>query len=99
MNKWDTFTDMLKEYYLEEFSTMIYMKRKEVEESIPMKQIILETAQDWIQNKPHEGRDIMFQVAETITIENMKKKYEEITQTNIALNKERRSAHDLTTVI
>ena len=46
MNKWDTFTDMLKEYYLEEFSTMIYMKRKEVEASIPMKQIILVTAQD-----------------------------------------------------
>ena len=46
MSKWDSFTDMLKEYYLEEFSTMIYMKRKEVEESIPMKQIILETAQD-----------------------------------------------------
>ena len=40
----------------------------------------------------------MSQVAETITIENMKKKYEEINQTNTALNKERRSAYDLTTV-
>ena len=37
MNKWDTFNDMPKEYYLEEFSTMIYMKRKQAEESIPMK--------------------------------------------------------------
>ena len=44
MNKWDTFTDILKEYYLEEFSTMTYIKRKQVEELMPMKQIILETA-------------------------------------------------------
>ena len=79
MSKWDSFTDMLKEYYLEEFSTMIYMKRKEVEESIPMKQIILETAQDWLQKRPFEGREIMSQIAETITIENRLEKYEEIT--------------------
>ena len=59
MNKWDNFTDMLKEYYLEEFSTLIYTKQKQVDETITMKQIILETAQDWIQHRPYEGRDIM----------------------------------------
>lgn len=45
MNKWDKFTDILKEEYLEEFSNMTYLKRKEVDESRSMKQIILETAQ------------------------------------------------------
>ena len=28
MEKWDAFNDMLKEYFLEEYSTKIYLKRK-----------------------------------------------------------------------
>ena len=59
MNKWDKFNDMLKEYYLEELSTMIYIKRKQIEEKIPMKQIILETAHDWKQNRPYQGQEII----------------------------------------
>ena len=45
MEKWDTFTVMLKDYYLEEYTNKIYMNRTLVEdETKPMKTIILETA-------------------------------------------------------
>ena len=71
MSKWDSLNDMLKEYFLEEFSTVIYTKRKQVEETTTMKQIILETAQEWIQNRPYEGREIMAQIIETITVDNV----------------------------
>ena len=45
MEKWDTFTVILKDYYLEEYYNNIYMKRKlEEDKNKPMKKTILETA-------------------------------------------------------
>ena len=45
MAKWDTFTVMLKDHYLEEYSNKIYMNRTlEEDKTKSMKTIILETA-------------------------------------------------------
>ena len=79
MAKWDTFNDMLKEYYLEEYSTMIYLKRKYEDAVKLMKQIILETAQEWRISRPYQGKEIMSRVIEVITNENMEVQVKELT--------------------
>ena len=37
-----------------------------------MKQIILEAAKQWLKDKPFQGKKIMTQAIETITMDNMK---------------------------
>ena len=47
MEKWDMFTELLKEYYLEGFYNNVYMKQKaERYKTTPMRSIILETAKE-----------------------------------------------------
>ena len=53
---------------------------------MPMKQIILETAQAWVQSRSHEGHEIMTQIVDTITIENMKEKNDNSTRNNTIPN-------------
>ena len=71
MAKWDTFVDMLKEYYLEEFTTILYEAQKMESKEKPMKQIILEAAKKWRIDKPYQVKEIMTQVIETLAIENI----------------------------
>ena len=67
MEKWDTFTVILKDYYLEEYYNNIYMKKNLKDNmSKPMRKIILETAQEWRATKPYEGREIINKIIETI---------------------------------
>ena len=67
MEKWDTFTVILKDYYLEKFYNNIYMKRNsEKDKTKPMRKIILEAAQEWRATKPYEGREIINKIIETI---------------------------------
>ena len=73
MEKWDTFTVLLKEYYLEGYYNNIYMKRKlDQDKTKPMRKIILETSEEWKINKPYVGKEIINQIIDTIKIENMK---------------------------
>ena len=44
MAKWDTFVETLKEYYLEEYISILYAAQKTENSEKPMKQIILEAA-------------------------------------------------------
>ena len=72
MAKWDTFTVLLKDYYLEELYNNIYMKRKLYQISKPMKKIILNASEEWKLNKPYVGKEIINQVIDTIKIDEMK---------------------------
>ena len=73
MEKWDTFTVLLKDYYLEEYYNNIYMKRKlDQDKTKPMRKIILEASEEWRNDKPYVGREIINQVIDTIKIEEMK---------------------------
>ena len=44
MAKWDTFVETAREYYLEEFTSILYAAQKKENSVKPMKQIILEAA-------------------------------------------------------
>ena len=47
MEKWDMFTELLKEYYLEGYYNNIYMKQKlDQYKTTSMRSIILETAEE-----------------------------------------------------
>ena len=47
MEKWDTFTVLLKDYYLEGYYNSIYMKRNlEQDKTKPMRKIILEASEE-----------------------------------------------------
>ena len=50
---------------------------------MPMKQIILETAQAWLLSRPHEGHEIMTQIIDTVTVENMKEKMITLLETTL----------------
>ena len=55
MDKWDTFTVMLKDYQLQEFLNKIYLNKDLIEDKQKdMKQTIFETAKEWIKNNPFE---------------------------------------------
>ena len=73
MEKWDTFTVILKEYYLEGFYNKVYTKRKlEQDKEKPMRKIILEAAYEWKIIEPYVGKEIINKVIDTIKIEEMK---------------------------
>ena len=73
MEKWDNFTVLLKEYYLEGLYNNIYMKRNlEKDKPKPMRKIILETSEEWRVARPYIGKEIINKVIETIKNEEMK---------------------------
>ena len=73
MEKWDTFTVLLKDYYLEGYYNSIYMKRNlEQDKTKPMRKIILEASEEWRASKPYVGKEIINQVIDTIKIEEIK---------------------------
>ena len=67
MEKWDTFTVILKEYYLEGFYNKVYTNRKlEHDQDKSMRKIILETAYEWKIIEPYVGKEIINKVIDTI---------------------------------
>ena len=52
-----------------------------------MKQIILEAAKQWRHDKPYIGREIMTQIIETITFDNMEEENKKLKQMNMVLKK------------
>ena len=73
MEKWDTFTVLLKDHYLEGYYNSIYMKRNlEQDKTKPMRKTILEASEEWRANKPFVGKEIINKVIETLKIEEIK---------------------------
>ena len=87
MAKWDTFVELLKENYLEEYTSMLYAAQVKENKEKPMKQIILEVARKWKVDKPHQGKEIITQVIETVSVENMEEQNKKLIQTNEDLTK------------
>ena len=67
MDKWDNLVILLKENYLEEFTSRLYAAEGK-NKTQPMKQTILEVARRWRLDKPLEGKEIISQIIETVTI-------------------------------
>ena len=67
MEKWDNLVILLKENYLEEFTSRLYAAEGK-NKTQPMKQTILEVARRWRLDKPLEGKEIISQIIETVTI-------------------------------
>ena len=85
MAKWDTFVETLKEHYLEGYTSVLYATQKLENKEKPMKQIILEAARKWRVDKPHHGKEIMTQVIETLSIENMEEQNKKLKNINADL--------------
>ena len=85
MAKWDTFVDTLKEYYLEEFTTILYEAQKMESKEKSMKQIILEAARKWRTDKPYQGIEIMTQVIDSLEIANIEEQNEKLKSINVEL--------------
>ena len=85
MAKWDTFVETLKEHYLEGYTSVLYATQKLENKEKPMKQIILEAARKWRMDKPHHGKEIMTQVIETLSIENMEEQNKKLKNINADL--------------
>ena len=74
MTKWDTFTVLLKDHKLDEF--LKKLEKRAQGEPIKMKQIILDSAHEWILSKPLQGKKIIAKIIEVITIDNAMKKWD-----------------------
>ena len=75
MAKWDTFTVLLKDYYLDELYNNIYMKRKKDQNTKTMKELILMAAEEWKLNKPYMEKEIINKIIDTIKIDEITEWY------------------------
>ena len=96
MEKWDTFTELLKEYYLEGLYNNIYMKRNLEKDNLkPMRKIILETSEEWRAARSYIGKEIINKVIETIKNEEMKEQIIEYILSTISISLALTNRHSL----